>query len=115
LITQVFSNIIENAVKYANANTVIKIDGTYDRQTESVRVTVASKGIPLNKEDQARVFVRGFRSPEAKRKHPAGTGFGLYIARRIVEIHGGSVSAKNLGGWTTFEVTLPVRGPGMAC
>lgn len=111
LVSQVFSNIIENAVKYSNANTSIKIGGAFERQTAYVRVDVSNKGIPLKKEDETHVFARGFRSPEAKRKHPAGTGFGLYIARRIIEIHGGQISAQSSGGWTTFKVLLSVSGP----
>jgi signal transduction histidine kinase len=111
LVSQVFSNVIENAVKYSNANTSIKIGGSFERQSGFVRVDVSNKGIPLKREDETQVFARGFRSPEAKRKHPAGTGFGLYIARRIIEIHGGQISAQSSGGWTTFKVMLSVSGP----
>ncbi len=111
LIGQVFSNIIENAVKYSKAETIIKIGGAFERQSGFVSVEIANKGIPLKKENETQVFARGFRSPDAKMKHPAGTGFGLYIARRIIEIHGGLISAHSSGGWTTFKVMLSVSGP----
>ena len=110
LISQVFSNIIENAVKYSNSVTEIIIEGKYLPSSDSVSVSVLNKGIPLKPDQTQKVFDRGFRSPEAENKYPAGTGFGLYIARRIVEIHEGTITAGTCDGWTTFEVTLSVKG-----
>lgn len=110
LVSQVFSNIIENAVKYSSAGTKILIDRYYQRETDSVAVRVRNRGIILKDEDLQRIFDRGTRSPEAKSVYPAGTGFGLYIARRIVEIHEGTINAKtDRDGWVTFTVTLSVR------
>lgn len=110
LISQVFSNIIENAVKYSDSDTKVLIRGEYVEAKDSFRVTIHNQGIPLNGEHAEIVFDRGFRSAEAKKKYPAGTGFGLYIARRIVEIHEGSISAVTQDGWTIFEVVLSVKG-----
>jgi signal transduction histidine kinase len=110
LIGQVFSNIIENAVKYSDRNSRIVIEGKYMPSSDSVAVSVRNRGVSLNPADAKRVFDRGFRSPEAKRKYPAGTGFGLYIARRIVEIHEGTIEACSRDSYTVFEVTLSVKG-----
>ncbi|MFQ5840826.1 MAG: sensor histidine kinase [Thermodesulfobacteriota bacterium] len=110
LIGQVFSNIIENAVKYSDRGSRIVIEGKYMPSSDSISVSVRNRGVPLNPADAKRVFDRGFRSPEAKRKYPAGTGFGLYIARRIVEIHKGTIEACSRDGYTVFEVTLSVKG-----
>jgi len=110
LISQVFSNIIENAVKYSNADTDITIVGEYLGESDSFRVTIRNCGIPLAPEHAERIFDRGFRSPEAERKYPAGTGFGLYIARRIVEIHEATIRASTRAGLTAVEVTLSVGG-----
>ena len=110
LISQVFSNIIENAVKYSDSETEILVEGKYLSSTDSVTVSVRNRGVLLDPDHANRVFDRGFRSPEAKRKYPAGTGFGLYIARRIVEIHEGTITAGTHDGWTVFEVTLSVKG-----
>lgn len=110
LISQAFSNIIENAVKYSNAKTNIIIQGSYKRSTDVFSVTIRNRGIPLPAEHEQDVFKRGFRTAEAKRKYPAGTGFGLYIAKRIVEIHEGTLTATSHEGWTIFEVTLTVKG-----
>ncbi len=110
LISQVFSNIIENAVKYSDPGTKVIIQGSYRKPTDVFVVTIGNRGIPLPKEHEQDVFARGFRTPEAKRKYPAGTGFGLYIAKRIVEIHEGTLTATSHDGWTVFEVTLTVQG-----
>ena len=98
LVSQVFSNIIENAVKYSNAATEIIIEGNYQSKIDSVVVIVRNGGIALDPSHTKKIFDRGFRSPEAKSKYPAGTSFGLYIARRIVEIHEGSITAKTCDG-----------------
>ena len=110
LVSQVFSNIIENAVKYANPNTRIQISGYHEPESDAVFVRIQNRGIPLHKEDVTRVFDRGFRSSEAKSKYPAGTGFGLYIARRIVEIHEGTIRSATEDGNVMFEVSLSVLG-----
>lgn len=110
LIAQAFSNIIENAVKYSSRNTEIVIAGRYEPAIDSVSVNVKNRGIPLpiNKE---KVFDRGFRSTEAKNRYPAGTGFGLYIANRIIEIHEGDIEVEEeSNGRIVFTVTLSVSG-----
>jgi len=109
LISQVFSNIIENAVKYSDNDTGINIDGFYDKHSDSVSVEVMNRGISLTEKEISVIFNRGFRSKDAKNKYPAGTGFGLYIARRIIEIHKGIISAKMDKGRVVFRVTLSVR------
>jgi signal transduction histidine kinase len=109
LISQVFSNIIEKAVKYASDDSTINIGGSYHRPSDCVVVTVTNHGIPLP-DDVERVFERGFRSGGATNKYPAGTGFGLYIAKRIVEIHEGKIQARTKErGASVFAVGLSVR------
>lgn len=111
LVSQVFSNIIENAVKYSSPGTKILIDGGYQKETDSVFVRVRNRGIVLREEDKQRIFDRGVRSPEARNVYPAGTGFGLYIAKRIVEIHEGNITVfTDSEGWVTFKVILTVTG-----
>ena len=110
LISQVFSNIIENAVKYSSANTNIIIQGSFQPKKDVFVVTIRNRGIKLPEQHEQDIFARGFRTPEAMRKYPAGTGFGLYIAKRIVEIHGGIITASSNDGWTALEVTLTVKG-----
>lgn len=109
LITQVFSNIIENAIKYSSPDSGIDIQGRYDGAKDEVIVSVHNRGIPLRAEDAERVFDRGYRTQEAKDRYPAGTGFGLYIAKRIVESHQGKIAATAGSAGSVFSVTLPVK------
>ena len=105
---QAFSNIIENAVKYSERDSCIRISGSHDPEAGTVSVNIANQGIPLPALI-SKIFERGFRSEDAKNKYPAGTGFGLYIAKRIVEIHEGTITAKMVGTDAVFTVTLSVR------
>ena len=110
LISQVFSNVIENAIKYAENDSRVEISGKHDVPNGAVVVTVKSNGIPLPTHSSD-VFTRGFRSDNAKNKYPAGTGFGLFIAKRIVEIHEGSITA-HMGprGEAIFTISLSIGG-----
>ena len=109
LISQVFSNVIENGIKYSRSGSVVRIRGSHSRAADCVIVVITSTGIPLpDPPDQ--VFKRGYRSEAAKNQYPAGTGFGLYIARRIVDIHGGRIRAQMEDEKASFAVTLSVRG-----
>jgi signal transduction histidine kinase len=110
LISQVFSNLIENAVKYSKPSSDIVIQGGYVSATDSVEVSIQNLGIPLTQADAKRVFERGYRTQEAKNLYPAGTGFGLYIAKRIIEIHEGTMAVRaDVVGRVIFTVSLPVR------
>ena len=73
-------------------------------------MSILNEGINLSPDHLNNVFDRGFRSIRAKQKYPAGTGFGLYIARRIVDIHEGEIEASINNKYTIFTVTLPVKG-----
>jgi signal transduction histidine kinase len=111
LISQVFSNILENAVKYSHKHTRITISGRHLPEESAVEVSVLNYGIPLSDTDIKRIFDRGYRSEQAKKKYPAGTGFGLYIASRIVELHQGRITAtRERDGGVIFSVVLSVAG-----
>jgi signal transduction histidine kinase len=111
LISQVFSNILENAVKYSNGGTTITATGEHLPKQGMFAVHLRNFGIPLPADQVEHVFERTYRTEEAKRRYPAGTGFGLYIARRIVEIHEGTITAKtDAQGFTVFTVVLSVSG-----
>ena len=80
-------------MKYSRKLSEITIDGSYETRSDMVSVTVTSRGIPLEYEEVGKIFERGYRTDEARNQHPAGTGFGLYIAKRIVDIYAGAISA----------------------
>ena len=110
LISQVFSNIIENAVKYSLDSTRVVISGAHSDADDCIVIEIVNRGIGISDADELRVFDRGFRSARAKLQYPAGTGFGLFIAKKIVDIHQGSIAAfTDDSGLTVFSVTLPRR------
>lgn len=110
LISQAFSNIIENAVKYSDSFTEILIYGDYNSEKDSVSVHISNKGITLPTEGIDSIISRGYRSQEARNLYPAGTGFGMYIASKIVDLHEGTINAfTDKTGRSVFTVTLTVK------
>lgn len=102
-IEQVLTNLISNAVKFGGRNPVVVAVGGDAR---TARVSVRDRGIGIAAEDQARIFQRFERAAPAN--HFGGLGLGLYVARQIVEAHGGSISLESRPGeGTTVIVELP--------
>ena len=106
-VEQVITNLLANAAKFGQGKPVsLHVDGD-DAQA---RIRVVDRGIGISEVDQARVFDRFERAVPAQ--HFGGLGLGLYIARQIVEAHGGAIRVESTpGSGTTFTVLLP-REPG---
>jgi two-component system sensor histidine kinase KdpD len=101
---RVFSNLIENAVKFSPAGLPVRITGSSSSSRVTVRVTDQGRGI--SKQDRPRVFEPFFRG----RGQPgAGSGLGLAICRGFVEANGGRIVLQTGSGrGTSFAVTFPV-------
>lgn len=103
---QVVDNLISNAIKYSPNGGSIEITGHYD--ATSVEVSVTDKGVGLSKDDQARVFERFYRVDDALSRKTQGTGLGLYLARAVIQAHGGTLSVQSeLGKGSTFTFRIP--------
>jgi signal transduction histidine kinase len=97
--------LVENAVRYAEEGGRIEL-AAY-RDGESVVIEVRDDGPGIPDEELAYVF-ESFHSGPSR----GGTGIGLTIVKRIVEAHGGAVSAENVpGGGASFRLRLAVQGP----
>ena len=105
LVAQALSNILENAVKYADNDSNITVSGL--GLSDSVGVSVESFGIPISLEDREKVWTRGFRGASAQQNVPAGTGFGLYLASRIMAFHKGKIEVVAQGKRSTFSLMFP--------
>ncbi len=103
---QVLDNLIANAIKYSPEGGEILIRGRFDDQ--NVTISVRDSGVGLSKADQTRIFERFYRVDDALSRRTQGTGLGLYLARAVVEAHGGTISAQSEPGkGSNFTFTLP--------
>ena len=101
-----FSNLIDNALKFSPPNSPVEISLIGDPEGAMIRVTDHGPGISL--EEQPRIFEKFFRSTKADRVR--GAGLGLYIVRRIVELHGGSIAVDSRPSHgATFIIWLPLK------
>ncbi|MEW5783595.1 MAG: ATP-binding protein [Bacillota bacterium] len=104
---QVFSNILNNAVKYTPSGGKIEIGAAIITE-EMVQVEIIDNGVGIPPEDLPRVFERFYRVEKTRSRDYGGTGLGLPIARKVVEAHGGKIWIEsNLGQGTTVRFTLP--------
>ncbi len=105
---ELFVIFLDNAIKYSPKNTVIKVQS--DVQDHNVSILIIDQGVGIAKEDLQHIFDRFYRTDKSRSKTDAsGYGLGLSIAKKIVEVHKGTISveSKQQKG-TTFIVQLPI-------
>lgn len=110
---QVLRNLIDNAAKYSpDPSTPIEIALTSDVTADEgmgVLVTVRDYGVGVNDKELPRLFNRRYRASTAREHSISGSGMGLYIARQIVEAHGGSIWAEHAPDrGLVINLSLPV-------
>ncbi len=108
-IRTVLRNLLENAIKYSLPDSgPVEISVSQDPETVTVRVTDDGPGIPET--DLANLFEPFFRVDRSRSKKSGGYGLGLSICKRILEAHGGTITAENNSGrGATFTLTFPAR------
>jgi len=103
---QVIDNLLDNAIKYSPNGGMVRIGG--ETLPDVVRITVQDQGVGLPKDEWDRIFERFYRVDGALARRTKGTGLGLYLARAIVEAHGGEIGVTSTPGQgSTFYFTLP--------
>lgn len=101
---QVFTNLVSNSLKYAPANSVIRIRA--QAADETILVQVSNQGPQVPPEHLERIFDKFYRITAADRI--TGAGLGLSICKGIIEAHGGRIWAENLKDGLAFDFTLPL-------
>ena len=105
-IQQVFSNLIDNALKYGDTGRKILV-GACETE-EGVQFYVRDFGSGISSEHLPRLFERFYRVDKARSRESGGTGLGLAIAKHVVRAHGGTIKAESeLNHGSTFYFTLP--------
>jgi len=100
-------NLIDNALRYTREGGKVTVFLKHD--TENIEISVQDTGIGVPDEQKQRIFERFFRAENARKVDTQGSGLGLYLAKNIVEAHGGKIwfeSQENKGATFTFSIPI---------
>jgi two-component system, NarL family, sensor histidine kinase EvgS len=104
---QIMLNFLSNAVKYTPAKGRIEVAAV--KQKDHVLITVSDTGIGISKEDQVKIFSEFEQVNRIRDEALGGTGIGLALTRRLVELHGGEIGVDSDSKGTTFWFSLPLK------
>ncbi len=105
-IERVFDNLLRNAVNYSYENTEIVVRA--ERRDENAVVSFCNHGDTIPEDKLERLFEQFYRLDSSRGTGKGGAGLGLSIARQIVTLHRGTITASSKDGVTEFAVTLPL-------
>ena len=112
-LARVFGNLIKNAIAYSDEGTPVEVVAL--QEGDCAVVTVSDTGVTIPSHKLRAIFDKFFRLDESRASATGGAGLGLAIAREIVELHGGDISAASEAGRTTFTVRLPMDSAASSC
>ena len=109
LLRQVFMNMIDNGIKYADRGSRVTFSARAQKSTKALIVEITSHGAPIAISERSKLFDLGFRGAAAMNKVASGTGLGLNICRTIIRgVHGGDITVdSSADGKTTFMIRFP--------
>ncbi len=114
-IEQVLFNLVDNAIKFTPAGGTVTVGARYQPDSGRVQLHVQDTGIGIAPEEHERIFESFWQAGSASTREHRGTGLGLALVKRLVEMHGGSVGVTSAPGkGSTFTVSLPVVTPAAA-
>jgi signal transduction histidine kinase len=106
-LTQVLTNLVGNAIKFTEVG---KVGVQVTSENGTFVVAVSDTGAGIAEADQEKVFEEFQQADSSSTRKKGGTGLGLTIAKKIIELHGGRIWVESqLGQGSTFQFTLPVR------
>jgi len=112
LLRRAVDNLLDNAQKYSPPDSPIRLRAR--RRGAGIAVSVIDSGVGIPAEDMSRLFTPFFRGDKSRTRATGGVGLGLSLARRIVEAHGGTLSAEStpsVGTTMTVELPAVARSP----
>ncbi len=108
-VEQILTNLVGNAIKYSPAGGEVVV--SVSCADDEVRVSVRDQGIGMSPRDMGQLFEKFYRVDRDEVRRAGGTGLGLYITKRLVEMHGGHIWAESWPGeGSEFSFTLPGSG-----
>lgn len=108
LIYQVVYNLTENAIKFTPEGGTISVFCESEKQT--IKFSIKNTGEGLQQREMAKIFDRFYKTDRSRSKDKTGMGFGLYIVKTIIGLHGGKITVGSvLSEYTQFDVYLPDR------
>lgn len=107
-ILMVLQNLIDNAVKYSIAGGKVKLE--VKKIKNKIQVAVKDNGVGIPKQEQEKLFKKFFRAGNVVKMETEGTGLGLFIAKNIIQKHGGDIKFKSVEGkGSEFVFTIPIK------
>lgn len=107
LLSQVWTNLIHNAVKFVPAGGAIRVHVVSSGEEAVTRIS--NNGASIPEEDQTHIFERFYKADKSRNRMAGGNGLGLSIAKKIVEMHHGSIIVESgMDEMTSFIVRLPI-------
>ena len=107
-LVRVFNNLLTNALKYGKDGKKIAIDIEQIGENH-VQIAIKNDGEPIPNEAIDQLFERFYRAETSRSQESASTGLGLAIAKGIVELHSGTITAETSNEWTKFVIDLPLK------
>lgn len=108
-IHQILNNLIMNAIKFTNPGGNVEVKGTVSDKL--ISISVKDNGIGMSPETKKNLFTPFFQADSSTSRQYEGTGLGLTIAKKFIELHGGKIKVESeIGKGSTFIFTIPIRG-----
>ncbi len=104
--TSAVLNLLENAIKYSNGNAIVEI--SLNQNSDSVVLEVKDNGIGIPEKERADIFKKFYRIGNEETRNTKGTGLGLFIVKRVIDLHHGKITVHdNQPRGTVVRITLP--------
>jgi signal transduction histidine kinase len=105
--SSVIQNLVENAIKYSNESANIEV--SLYQNNDSVVLEVKDNGIGIPERERSNIFKKFYRIGNEETRTTKGTGLGLFIVKRVVDLHGGKIFvSENKPKGTVVKIILPL-------